>query len=136
MACRLGWADAGDRMFFDIAGLPDNDSRKQDLVAWAPSERPRGAPAYSEPQRAPEEIWELPGDNRKQIINTVADESKTVVASAAQAVGNVVDRWQDGIDPEDVAAISNNLGDELTRSFQMLFNTALNSVRPGTGRTS
>jgi hypothetical protein len=135
LACRLGWADAGDHMFFDIAKLPAGDSRKQGLVPWTLSQRPKGAPPYRKPTRAPEEIWSLPAENRRQILDTAAAETNTIVANAAQAIGNVIDRWQNGIDLKDVREISENLGKELTRSYQSLFNTALDAVRPATERT-
>jgi hypothetical protein len=133
LACRLGWADAGEGMFFDVAASPGFAKRK-DLAAWVDSKATKTAPARSVDaleNAAGPQSWTLPPGNRKQIFDTAAKTANAVVESTARAFGTFAGRWQDGLTPEDITAVGTELGDELTRTYESMFATAIDAVRPG-----
>ncbi|AQA01679.1 hypothetical protein BVC93_03690 [Mycobacterium sp. MS1601] len=126
LADRLGWADAGENMFFEAAG-------RADLAAWKPSSMAdRQAPPAVD---TTEPLWTLPPGNRKQIIDTAQKTAGELLDNAAKAFGTFADRWQDGITPEDIIAISTDLGNGLTETYESMFNTAVDAVRPAAVRT-
>ncbi|GAA1656585.1 hypothetical protein MMUR_53580 [Mycolicibacterium murale] len=121
LADRLGWADAGEAMFFRAAG-------RTDLQAWAPSSPTDAQPAPAVGISAPP--WTLPPGNRKQIIRTAQATAVSLLDSTARSAGELAHRWQNGITPEDIVAIGADLGDELSTVVESVFDTAVDSVRP------
>lgn len=121
LADRLGWADAGEAMFFRAAG-------RTDLQDWVPSSSADARPAPAVATAAPP--WTLPPGNRKQIIRTAQATAVSLLDSTARATGELARRWQDGITPEDVVAIGAGLGDELSTAVESVFDTAVDAVRP------
>lgn len=130
LACRLGWGDAGEHMFFDIAGLPADDPRRAGLTPWEISVERQGAGVSAGPGPRPPDTLVLPTANRNQILDTAAAGAYAVIDSTARAVGSAVGHWQDGLDLDEITEIGKTLGEELTSSYQTLFTTALDAVRP------
>lgn len=121
LADRLGWADAGEAMFFDAAG-------RTDLQDWVPTSSADAQPAPAVGTSTPP--WTLPPGNRRQIIRTAQATAVSLLDSTARATGELARRWQDGITPEDVVAIGAGLGDEFSAVVESVFETAVDSVRP------
>lgn len=129
LACRLGWADAGDRMFFDVASSPDF-SKNTKLDEWENSVARTPAEPAAPRVAAEPPPWRLPAGNRDQIITTAAAAANNLVASTARAFETFYQHWQDGLTPEEIGTIGTELGDELTRAYESMFATAVNAVRP------
>ncbi|HEX5145112.1 MAG TPA: hypothetical protein VFW21_14705 [Mycobacterium sp.] len=129
LACRLGWGDAGEKMFFDVA-------RNTSYVAsggfkpWAPTADGANTPPLPKRPAVLSSTWRLPPGNRAEIMQTVTDEAKVLLNGLTTAVGKTTDRWRDGLTPEDVTAIGTELGRDVSSSVQKLFAVAVDSVRP------
>jgi hypothetical protein len=126
LACHLGWADAGKGMFFDTARL---DPRPPGLEPWVISTE--GAPPTPR-QPHPPANWSLPATNRNEIITGAQDDANDLLSHAADAFGEFVNYWQDGLTPEDITKVSTTFGTELTRTLQNMFTNAVSTVKPAT----
>jgi hypothetical protein len=105
------------------------------MTSWEVSHEDTAVPYGPGAGQIPPEAWTLPAQSRKQIIDTAAAEARTVVDSTSASVGRFLQRWQDGLTPEEIMDTGTDLGKELTRSYQTLFTTAMDAVRPATRRS-
>ena len=124
LAGGLGWADNASGMFRHGAQHPPANP-----VALTNS-MAKGAKKASQSVPFPIEPPVLPSDIRVEGVNDTVDELKGTIASLAQFGTELMSRWSNGIDEDDVAFLGARLGKLVGDRSASFFDTASSNFRP------
>ncbi len=124
LAGGLGWADNASGMFRHGAQHPPaSPAPLTNSTPKAAAKAPTSGPFPIEPPV-------LPSDIRVEGVNDTVDELNGTIASLAQFGTELMSRWSNGIDEDDVAFLGARLGKIVGERSASFFDTASSNFRP------
>jgi hypothetical protein len=123
MSCLLGWADMGREMLLNATKIAP-----ERLTKWSASKEL--APPVKTVGRDRVPPLTVPQSVRADLIETTASGMKDYLFRVEDWVDDFIDKWRNGLTPDEIDELGADLGHEITQYWRSAFTRAVDTVRP------